>query len=202
MRMNDCIGSDSSSEFDARVRRNRLASPRRCGRSLPLSMDKVLGGGSSVNVMLWARGHRNDWDHFACESADSALSYESVLSIYRRIEDWQGAEAAAGASLTGLRVRDGQRQSVFSFYTHPLMDQPNLTVLTHALVQRLTFDDNGADLEAYVRDAASQSRGARMRQLAVADGSIMPRITTGNTMAPCVVIGERAADAITSDHRL
>ena len=32
--------------------------------------------------------------------------------------------------------------------------------------------------------------------LRVADGSIMPRLTTSNTMAPCVVIGERAADAI------
>ncbi|TBG98467.1 hypothetical protein ELG68_31810 [Rhizobium leguminosarum] len=32
--------------------------------------------------------------------------------------------------------------------------------------------------------------------LRIADSSIMPRITTGNTMAPCVVIGERAADLI------
>lgn len=29
--------------------------------------------------------------------------------------------------------------------------------------------------------------------LRVADGSVLPRVTTGNTMAPCVVIGERAA---------
>src|SRR5215471_21100505 len=27
------------------------------GRRLPLSMGKVLGGGSSINVMNWARGH-------------------------------------------------------------------------------------------------------------------------------------------------
>jgi choline dehydrogenase len=32
--------------------------------------------------------------------------------------------------------------------------------------------------------------------LRIADGSIMPRITTGNTMAPCVVIGERAAEIL------
>ncbi|MBB5661870.1 choline dehydrogenase-like flavoprotein [Rhizobium leguminosarum] len=32
--------------------------------------------------------------------------------------------------------------------------------------------------------------------LRIADASIMPRITTGNTMAPCVVVGERAADLI------
>jgi choline dehydrogenase len=29
--------------------------------------------------------------------------------------------------------------------------------------------------------------------LRIADGSILPRVTTANTMAPCVVIGEQAA---------
>jgi choline dehydrogenase len=54
-------------------------------------MGKVLGGGSSINVMAWARGHKNDWDFFASESGDPAWNYESVLNIYRRIEDWHGA---------------------------------------------------------------------------------------------------------------
>jgi choline dehydrogenase len=30
-----------------------------------------------------------------------------------------------------------------------------------------------------------------VENLRIADGSIMPRVTTGNTMAPCVIIGER-----------
>ncbi|HEX4557760.1 MAG TPA: GMC family oxidoreductase, partial [Mycobacterium sp.] len=60
------------------------------GRALPLSMGKVLGGGSSINLTLWARGHRSDWDHFAAESGDAAWKYDNVLSIYRRIEDWHG----------------------------------------------------------------------------------------------------------------
>jgi choline dehydrogenase len=38
--------------------------------------------------------------------------------------------------------------------------------------------------------------------LRVADASIMPEITSGNTMAPCVVIGERAADMMAADHAL
>ena len=66
-------------------------SPYLGGRTMSLSMGRVLGGGSSVNVMAWARGHKNDWDFFAEESGDAAWNYESVLEIYRRIEDWQGA---------------------------------------------------------------------------------------------------------------
>src|ERR1017187_6025863 len=36
------------------------------------------------------RGHKTDWDFFASETGDSAWSYESVLEIYHRIEDWHG----------------------------------------------------------------------------------------------------------------
>ncbi|XRS45404.1 GMC family oxidoreductase (plasmid) [Ensifer sp. R-19] len=60
------------------------------GRRLPLSMGKGLGGGSSINVMVWARGHKEDWNHFAAEASDDAWGYESILRYYRRIENWQG----------------------------------------------------------------------------------------------------------------
>jgi len=41
-----------------------------------------------------------------------------------------------------------------------------------------------------------------IENLRIADGSIMPRVTTGNTMAPCIIIGERAAEALRNAHRL
>lgn len=63
-------------------------------RRLSLSMGKGLGGGSSINVMVWARGHRSDWDYFAAESGDPAWGYNSVLDYYRRIENWQGSPDA------------------------------------------------------------------------------------------------------------
>lgn len=65
--------------------------PHLGGRTLSMSMGKALGGGSSINVMVWARGHRADWDHFAAVSGDPGWGYGAVLDIYRRIEDWQGA---------------------------------------------------------------------------------------------------------------
>ncbi|MGO4722609.1 MULTISPECIES: GMC oxidoreductase [unclassified Inquilinus] len=39
-------------------------------------------------------------------------------------------------------------------------------------------------------------------RLRIADASILPRVTTGNAMAPCVVIGERVAEMLKIDHGL
>jgi choline dehydrogenase len=41
-----------------------------------------------------------------------------------------------------------------------------------------------------------------MENLRIADGSIMPRVMTGNTMAACVVIGERAGEILRRKHRI
>jgi choline dehydrogenase len=81
----------------------------------------------------------------------------------------------------------------------------------------------GAALEDFIRDAATtyhhQTCSAKMghdsmsvvdaqlnvygtENLRIADGSIMPRVTTANTMAPCIIIGERAAEALRNEHRL
>src|SRR5258705_7730120 len=79
------LGSERDWNFAAQP------NPHLNGRAISYSMGKVLGGGSSINVMAWARGHKNDWDYFASEAGDTAWSYESVLNIYRRIEDWHGA---------------------------------------------------------------------------------------------------------------
>src|SRR5215831_3961053 len=179
------IGSERYWEFNAEP------NPHLNGRAIPMGMGKVLGGGSSINAMIWARGHKSDWDFFASETGDPAWGYESVLDIYRRIEDWKGApdpryrgtggpvfvqplqdpnpaapalfegirslgipvfenqngrimEADGGASVGDVRMRNGKRQSVFRSYVFPYMDQPNLTVLPHALVTRLTFEDKRA----------------------------------------------------------
>ena len=61
------LGSESDWKFVAQP------NPHLKGRSMPLSMGKVLGGGSNINVMAWARGHKDDWDFFASESGDTVL---------------------------------------------------------------------------------------------------------------------------------
>src|SRR6185312_9346115 len=67
------------------------ANPHLNGRAIPYSMGKVLGGGSSINVSTWSRGHQADWDFYADESGVAAWSYDAVLDLYRhRIEAWTG----------------------------------------------------------------------------------------------------------------
>ena len=41
-----------------------------------------------------------------------------------------------------------------------------------------------------------------IENLRIADGSIMPRVTTGNTMAPCIIIGERAGELLCTAYKL
>ena len=55
--------------------------------------------------MIWARGHKTDWDHFATESGDQAWSYHSVLALYQRVEDWGGAPDACLRGVGGPGTR-------------------------------------------------------------------------------------------------
>jgi choline dehydrogenase-like flavoprotein len=45
---------------------------------------------TSINLMIWTRGHRSDWDHVAFESGEPVWGYDAVLNSYRDIEDWHG----------------------------------------------------------------------------------------------------------------
>jgi choline dehydrogenase len=60
-------------------------------RSIHQAMGKAIGGGTSINGMVWARGHKNDFNYWAKESGDECWGYAHVLEIYKRIEDWHGA---------------------------------------------------------------------------------------------------------------
>ena len=58
---------------------------------IPLPAGKVVGGSGSINVMVWARGNRFDYDKWA-EAGNKGWDYESVLPLFRKIEDWEDGE--------------------------------------------------------------------------------------------------------------
>lgn len=161
------------------------------GRRLSLNMGKGLGGGSSINVMVWARGHRSDWDHFAAESGDAAWGYESVLGYYRRIENWQGSPDTKRRG-TGGPVHVAQ----------PAAPQP-LAWATLEAANRLgipRFDStNGAMMEGPGGVAIADLRINQGKRESVYDSYIVPRlhhpnltILTGAVVARVLLKGNTA----------
>jgi choline dehydrogenase-like flavoprotein len=72
---------------------------------------KVLGGSSSVNAMVYIRGHRSDYDHWASEG-NAGWGYDDVLPYFKRAEhNERGADAwhGTGGPLNVMDLRSPNR---------------------------------------------------------------------------------------------
>jgi len=68
------------------------------GRALPLPRGRVHGGSSSINGMIYMRGHASDYDGWRQMGA-TGWSYADVLPYFRRMEtSWRGAGRYHGDS--------------------------------------------------------------------------------------------------------
>jgi len=113
--------------------------PHLGGRTLVTPRGKVIGGSSSINGMVYVRGHAHDFDHWA-ESGAAGWSYADVLPYFKRMEHSHGGEAGWRGTDGPLHVQRGRR------------DNP----LFHAFVDagrqagfEVTDDYNGAKQEGF-----------------------------------------------------
>lgn len=63
--------------------------PHLGGRRLACPRGKVIGGSSSINGMVYVRGHARDFDHWA-EAGATGWGYADVLPYFKRMESWHG----------------------------------------------------------------------------------------------------------------
>src|SRR5690606_7585971 len=64
--------------------------PHLGGRRLPLPRGKVLGGSSTINAMLYSRGHPGDYDLWR-QMGCTGWAFEDVLPYFKRAEtNWRG----------------------------------------------------------------------------------------------------------------
>ncbi|HLA64526.1 MAG TPA: GMC family oxidoreductase N-terminal domain-containing protein [Rhodothermales bacterium] len=83
------------------------------GRSLYWPMGKVLGGSSSINAMIYVRGHQADYDGWAAQGCEG-WGFSDVLPYFKRSEDnARGASAYHGVG-GPLRVEDPRDPSPHS----------------------------------------------------------------------------------------
>lgn len=61
--------------------------PHLGGRKLVTPRGKVIGGSSSINGMVYVRGHAGDYEHWA-ESGAEGWNYADVLPYFKRMESW------------------------------------------------------------------------------------------------------------------
>ncbi len=75
------------------------------GRSIGYARGRVLGGCSSINAMIYMRGQRSDYDHWAGQG-NRGWSWDEVLPYFKRTEDYvHGADEFHGAG-GELRVEE------------------------------------------------------------------------------------------------
>jgi choline dehydrogenase len=170
------------------------------------SAGKVLGGSSSINGMVWVRGHRGDYDRWAANGCPG-WEFDTLLPSFKHIENLMGGDAAyrgtagpvaiwkepaaqyglatavieaaeglgyprnqdynaassLGVGYTQLNVLDGQRQDAYTAFVKPLLGHDRLTVMTHTLAKRLTFDA-GRRIDSVVVEQEGQEHVLRARR--------------------------------------
>lgn len=67
--------------------------PRLNNRKFNMALGHVLGGGSSINAMVWTRGMKRDYDGWAQNGA-KGWAFADVLPVFKNQEDWEGGANA------------------------------------------------------------------------------------------------------------
>ncbi|WP_116475800.1 choline dehydrogenase [Zobellella maritima] len=160
---------------------------------------KVLGGSSSINGMVYVRGHARDFDEWR-EHGAGDWDYAHCLPYFKKAETWafggdqyRGGEGPLGvnngnqmqnplyqafvdagveagyfhtADYNGrqqegfgpmhMTVKHGRRWSTANAYLRPAMQRPNLTVVTHALVNKILLEGKKAVGVSYRHQGAEQ----------------------------------------------
>ncbi|MEV0318468.1 GMC family oxidoreductase [Streptomyces sp. NPDC050658] len=139
------------------------------GRELFWPRGHTLGGSSSMNAMMWVRGHRDDYDAWGA-AAGEEWSYAQFERYFRRAERWAGP---AGAS--SVHGTDGP------LWISPLR-QPNPTTAAFLDACRdagLTElpELNGPDNGGFAPTPVNQRAG---RRWSAADGYLRPALRRRN----------------------
>ncbi len=139
------------------------AEPRLPGRDIRIPRGRGLGGSSSINGMLYVRGHARDYDEWR-QLGCTGWSYADVLPYFRRPERFEGGEDP-------WRGGDGPIQVRRQMDHNPLFDA--FTAAGRRAGYPATDDYNGAEQEGFCRSQYNISLG-RPRRVSTAGAFLRP----------------------------
>ena len=125
--------------------------PHLGGRRLATPRGKVVGGSSSINGMVYVRGHAHDYDHWRDQGADG-WGYADVLPYFKRMEQSHGGQDGWRGTDGPLHVSRGKR------------DNPLTQAFVEAGIQagyEATDDYNGQKQEGFGPMEATIFKGRR-----------------------------------------
>jgi len=152
--------------------------PHLGGRTLGVPRGKVIGGSSSINGMVYVRGHAEDYDHWA-QSGATGWGYADVVPYFKRMEHWHAGPHGGDPDRRGkagpLHVTRGKR------------DNPLFRTFVEAGRQagfELTDDYNGEKQEGFGPMEQTVWQG---RRWSVANAYLKPALKRPNlTLLKCL----------------
>ena len=141
--------------------------PHLGGRILSTPRGKVLGGSSSINGMVYVRGHARDFDHWA-EQGAHGWGYADVLPYFKRMEHIAGSKDDWRGTSGPLNVQRGPRKN-------PLY--PAFIEAGRQAGFELTDDYNGSKQEGFCAMEQTIHGG---RRWSVANAYLRPAMKRGN----------------------
>jgi choline dehydrogenase len=162
--------------------------PHLGGRRLATPRGKVIGGSSSINGMVYVRGHACDFDRWA-ELGATGWAYADVLPYYKRMENWDSGGHGGDADWRGangpLHVTRGTR------------DNPLFAAFVEAGRQagyQVTGDYNGEKQEGFGPMEQTVFRGQRW---SAANAYLKPALKRKN----CTMVRALARRIVIEDGR-
>lgn len=151
--------------------------PGLAGRVNHWPRGKVIGGSSSINALVWIRGHPTDFDDWRAEG-NTGWAYQDVLPVFRSLEDNENGENAWRGVGGPVRVADMRKR------VHPLTQHFIKAGLELGLKQNDDF--NGADQEGI---GIYQQNILNGRRVSAADAFLRPALRRSNVqlMAQTIV---------------
>ena len=147
--------------------------PHLGGRVLATPRGRVIGGSSSINGMVYVRGHARDFDTWV-EMGAAGWGYADVLPYFKRMEAWHGDQGSMPGD-PAWRGLDGPLHITRGPRANPLFDA--FITAGQQAGYPVTQDYNGAQQEGFGPMEATIWQGQRW---SAANAYLKPAIKAGN----------------------